>query len=43
MSEVETFCANCGATILLDEATECEKCKDTLCPDCICEACENAQ
>lgn len=38
---IKTECNNCLCEFDLDDATTCEDCGATLCPECICEDCEN--
>ena len=38
---ITTICDNCGVEFNSDDANTCELCGDTLCPECICENCEN--
>ena len=40
-NEVMDFCSNCGAETPIDEMLFCGECMKALCPDCICETCEN--
>ena len=37
-----TICDNCGVEFDVDEANTCPICGATLCPECVCEGCENA-
>ncbi len=39
--DITTLCDNCGSDFPEEEAHECEKCGAILCPECICESCEN--
>jgi hypothetical protein len=41
LEETEMRCENCNDDIYGDEYTECDKCGAILCPDCVCEECEN--
>jgi len=40
MNKITYICDNCGQEFE-EEPITCEKCGATLCPDCICEECEN--
>lgn len=37
---IETDCDNCGCSLDIEQAHSCDNCGATLCPECICDECE---